>query len=141
MTGLVAVLLIHFTTGSPLLVKNGASSLTIHYGQGFGLYQYIWAVHIGIFGVILLTDTKITSEAYFRNRLVYDVVCFPEVTTYTGDAQVGVGLFVRESIQVWSVESMRFHRPNMVIFGVVSSGKRTPLLGAYLPPIHPGAPP
>ena len=139
MTGCVVVLLIQFTTGSPLFVKNGASTLTIHYGRGFGLSQYIWAVQIGIFGVMLLTNTKIASEAYFHNRLVYDVVCFPAVTMDTGDAQMGVGLFARESTQVWSMESTRFHRPNMVIFEVFSSSKRTRLLGAFLPPIHPGA--
>ena len=44
---------------------------------------------------MLLTNTKITSEAYFHNRLVYKVVCSPAVATATIGDQGGVGLVVR----------------------------------------------
>ena len=40
---------------------------------------------------MLLTNTKITSEAYFHNRLVYKVVCSPAVATATIGDQGGSG--------------------------------------------------
>ena len=49
------------------------------------------------------------------------------------DAQRRVGLVVREQPQGWSIELTRFHRTNVVIC-VVVTGKRTLLIGAYLPP-------
>ena len=52
---------------------------------------------------MLLNDTKITSEVYCHNRLGYDVVCFMEVTMYTGGAQGGLGLVVIERPQGWCV--------------------------------------
>ena len=63
---------------------------------------------------MLLTNTKITSEAYFHNRMVYKVVCLTAVATDTGDAHGSVGLVFRESPQGWSMESTRFRRPNVV---------------------------
>ena len=45
----------------------------------------------------------------------------------------GVVLVVWDRPQVWSVESMRFHVPNVVIWEVVTDGKQTLNIGAYLP--------
>ena len=56
----------------------------IRNGQGFGLDQAIWEVHLDSFDVMLMTNTKITSEVYFHNHLGYDVVCFPAFNTATG---------------------------------------------------------
>ena len=106
----------------------------IFYGWGFGLDQAIQAFHLVRFDAMLLTNTKITSESYFHNRLGYDMVCFPAVTTDTIRAQGVVGLVFIERPQGWGVESMRFHRPNVVSLEVISSGKRTPLIREYLPP-------
>ena len=36
----------------------------IYDGRGFGLTQAIQVIHFGSFGGMLLTNTKITSEAY-----------------------------------------------------------------------------
>ena len=58
--------------------------------------QAIWAVHLGNFDVMVMTETNITRKAYFRNRLGYEIVCFQDVTTDTGSMQEGVGLFIRE---------------------------------------------
>ena len=45
-----------------------------------------------------------------------------------------MGLVVQEITKVWSMDSMHFHRPNMVKCKVVFGGQRTPFIGAYLPP-------
>ena len=48
---------------------------------------------------MILTETKIAYQAYFRNSLVYDVVCSPIITMASGGAQGGVGLFVQDQPQ------------------------------------------
>ena len=53
------------------------------------------------------------------------------ITTEDGDAQVGVGMVIWDRPRDWSIEMARFHRPNVVICEVVT-GKRNPLIGAYL---------
>ena len=83
---------------------------------------------------MILTDTKVTNQAYHHNRLEYDMVCLPEITTDSGGAQGRVVLVVRDRPKGWSVKLMRFHRPNMVICEIISGGKRTPLIATYLPP-------
>ena len=105
-------------------------------GWGVGLDQDIWSVQLGSFNIMPLVDIKISREAYFRNRLVYDVVCLSTVTRATGGAQGGVDLFVLERPQGWSVELTHFHGSNVVSCEVVSGGKRTLLVGVYLPPLH-----
>ena len=62
--------------------------------QGFGIAQAIWAVQVGNFDLIILTDTNITNEAHCRNRLGYDVVCSLAITTAYDGAQGGLGLVV-----------------------------------------------
>ena len=57
------------------------------------------------------------------------------VTTAVGGAQGGFFLVVQYLPQGWSVDSMRFHRTNMVVCKIVSSDQTTPLMGAYLPPL------
>ena len=103
-------------------------------GQGFGLSQAIWEVHINNFNVMLPTQTNITSEAYFRNRLGYIMMCLPAVTTYTGRVQGGVCLLVRERPQGWGVELAHFHSMGTVSCEVVSGSKRNLIFGAYPPP-------
>ena len=98
-------------------------------------------VQLGSFEIMLLTNTKIASEVYFHSLLYYNMVCFLVVTMATYGAKGGVDLFFRDLLQGWSMESKRFHGPNMVSCEVVTSGKHTLLIGAHLPPLHPGAPP
>ena len=56
------------------------------------------------------------------------------VTTAVGGAQGGFFLVVKYLPQGWSVDSMRFHRPNMVSCEVVTGGKWSLIIGAYLLP-------
>ena len=56
-----------------LLAEYGLIDLVRHFR--LGLAQAIRAVDCGGFDVMLLTETKIQSEAYLQNRLVYDVTC------------------------------------------------------------------
>ena len=79
-------------------------------------------------------DTKITNQAYFCNSMGCDVVCLLMSMMEAGGAQGGVCLVVWYRTQVWSVESMRFHGPNVVICEVITNRKWTPIIGAYLPP-------
>ena len=46
----------------------------------------------------------------------------------------GVGLVVRDQPKGWSVKSMRFHGPNVVICKIVARVKNTSLIGANLLP-------
>ena len=49
-------------------------TLNINNGRGSGIAWSTQAVNIGGFNIMILTDTRITDEDYFRNRLGYDVV-------------------------------------------------------------------
>ena len=51
-----------------------------------------------------------------------------------GIARVGVGLAMRKLPYGCSVDSMRFHRSNVVICEVVYGRQLTPLIGSYLTP-------
>ena len=83
---------------------------------------------------MILTETKISNQAYCRNRLVSDVVCLLMITTMYGGAQGGVCLVIWDQPQGWILELTRFHGPNMVKYEVVTDGKRTPISSAYLLP-------
>ena len=83
---------------------------------------------------MVLTETKVANHAYFRNRLGYDVFCLPFITTKTVRAQGGVGLVLWYQLKGWRFKSTRFHRLNLVSCEVIAGGKRTPLIGMYLPP-------
>ena len=60
-------------------------------------------------------------------------MCSTATTTTDGEVQGGVVLIVRNHPQLLSVESARFHGPNVMSCEVVSGGKRTLFVGAYLP--------
>ena len=90
-------------------------------------------VERGGFDVILLTETKIQTEAYYHNRLEYNVTCMKERLSSAGVSQGGVGLVTREWTNGWGIESTRFHGPNMVSSEIVTGPTQTPLVGSYLP--------
>ena len=69
-------------------------TLNIRYGQGFGLVQAICAVE-QFFYVMLLTKTKIQSEANSHNRLSYDVTCSTAWLPSAGEVQGGVMMVTR----------------------------------------------
>ena len=74
-------------------------------------------------------ETNITDQAYFQKWMGYDVVCLKASTMADVYAQVTVVMIVWYLPQGGIIESTRFHRPNSVIFKVVTN-KWTPLIGA-----------
>ena len=61
-------------------------------------------------------------------------MCYQAVVTAGGGSQGGVGLVVRDQLEVWIVEYTCFHRPGMVSCEIVSGAHQTLLIEAYLPP-------
>ena len=98
------------------------------------MVQTIWAVECRGFGTMMLTKTKIQSEANSHNRLGYNVTCLTARPSSAGGDQVGVGLVTRESPVGWGVESTCYHGPNVVRSKIVTVLTQTPLVRAYLPP-------
>ena len=96
--------------------------------------QDIWVVECGGSGVMLLTETKIHSEAYSHNIWGYDVTCSKLRPSRTGSDQGSLCLVTREHPGGWRIESMRFHGPNVVRCKIVTKHTRTPLLRVYLTP-------
>ena len=43
-----------------------------------------------------------------------------------------MGLVVQDQPQGWSIDLTRFHGPNTMSYKIITSGKRTPLIGAHL---------
>ena len=43
-----------------------------------------------------------------------------------------MGLVFMDCLKGWSIESKRFHGPNMMSFKIVAGGKRTPFISTYL---------
>ena len=98
--------------------------------------KYIEAVQNIGFNLMILMETNITYQEYFHNSLGYNIVCFSLILTATDEVQGGVCLDVWIQPQVWIVELMRFHRPNVASCKVVTvtNRKKTPTIGTYLPP-------
>ena len=80
-------------------------------------------------------ETKIPGKVYCHNSLEYNAVCYQAVVTTAG-AQGVVGLLMRERAYGCIVESTRFQGLNMLSCKVVLGGHHTPLIRAYLPPVH-----
>ena len=109
-------------------------TLNIRYRWGFGLEQAIQTVERGFFDIMLLTKTKIQSETYSHNRLVYDVNCLTVRLSSSRGSQGGVELVMRERPVGWGIESMHYHGTNVVSCKIVTGLTRTLIVGAYLPP-------
>ena len=81
---------------------------------------------------MVIAKMKISAASYFRNWIGYDIVCLP-ARPYSADrAQGGVGLVSWDRLTVWSLESTRFHGPNMVSSEILTGTSRTATIGAYL---------
>ena len=93
------------------------------------------------FYVMLLVETKIQTEEYFHNQLGHGVTCLEVLPPSAGEAQSGVDMVTRERPDRWGIESMRFHRPNMVSCKIVIVHTRTPIACVYLPPLDNVKPP
>ena len=61
-------------------------------------------MQIGGFNVIILMDTKVTNQAYFQNRLSYDVVCSFVIITNSVRVSGGLGLVVQDQPEVRRVK-------------------------------------
>ena len=85
----------------PQLLSLGA--FIIHGGWGSGIAQYIRQLQIGSFHLIILMNIKITDQASYHNRLRYDMVYSPEITTAASGPQEVVGLVVRDQPQGCSI--------------------------------------
>ena len=77
---------------------------------------------------MILTETNITHQDYYRIRMVYELVFLQEIMTAAGNMQGGVVLVVREQPQGWSIDLTRFQRLNLVRYNVVT-GKWTLIIG------------
>ena len=88
----------------------------------------------GGFDVILLTKTKISTAAYCRNWLGYEVTCLTVQPSRSGGYQGGVGLVTIMRPLGWGIESMRYHGPDVVSCELVTGITQTPLVGANLTP-------
>ena len=64
----------------------------------------------------------------------YELALSPLINTDSGVSQGGVVLIIQDQPNGSSVESVRFHISNVVSCEFVVGGKRTPLIGVYLPP-------
>ena len=60
-------------------------------GRGFRLAYEIRAVQISSFDLIIMTETKITDQAYLCNMMVYDVMFLEDITMKGGGVQGGSG--------------------------------------------------
>ena len=88
--------------------------------------------------ICLATETRIPAakvpgtEIHTRHALGYDIFC-----TYTTTQNQGrLALIVRNdgTKTNWTVESPQRHGPNVLSCLLISGSRRTPLIGAYLPP-------
>ena len=110
------------------------NTFNIRDGRGLGLVHPTWKVQDGGFNLMVLTDTKVTNQAYSYNRLPYNMVCLPETKADDGLAQGGARLVARNRPKGRSVKSTWFHGPNVVSCKIFGDSKGTPLIGTYLPP-------
>ena len=83
---------------------------------------------------MVLTETKATDQSYCHKKLGCDVVCSLAITKDAGGVQGGSGLIMQDQPKGWSIELTPFHRMSVVICEIIAGVKRTPLIGAYLPP-------
>ena len=82
---------------------------------------------------MLLTKTKIQFEAYSHNSLVYDVPCSMERLSRSVGVQVSVRMLARDRPVRWGIESMRYHRMNVVSCEIFTGLAFIPIVGTYLP--------
>ena len=75
---------------------------------------------MGNYDVMLLTKTKILETVYFKSHVGYDVVCLGATPTAAVGVQRGVGLVMRYRIEVCGIDSMLFHRLNVVSCEIIS---------------------
>ena len=53
--------------------------------------------------------------------------------TADGGAQEGIGLVIRDRMEVWDIDSTQFHGPNVVSCEIILGIEHKPPISAYLP--------
>ena len=79
--------------------------------------------------IALLTEVKVTGEAYTRYSHGYNVKASKASSAHCG----GVALCWRDS-DIYQVEGTHIHGPNVISFELVTGHRRWLVIGAYIPP-------
>jgi hypothetical protein len=77
----------------------------------------------------ILTEAKIKDEKYPQSYCGYKILA-----TQASNDQGGVLPFHQDNSQVFSVESVRFHGPNVLSFYLVCGKIQWQIVGTYIPP-------
>jgi len=77
----------------------------------------------------ILTEAKLTAGVYTRGGFGYRVLATDAVSPHKG----GIAFFWRERPN-WTVESQACHGPNVISFELVTGGRRSLVIGAYISP-------
>ena len=118
----------------PLPPRLAIRTLNVCNRRVFGIAQAVQAFEVGSFDLIILIETKISTTAYCRNRLGYEIFYSTVRTATSGEAHGGVVLVLQYQTTVWSLKLMQFNTPNVAICEVINGTSRTPFIGTYLPP-------
>ena len=78
-------------------------TLNIHDGRGFGIAQAVQSDKLGGFNLMFLTETKISTTVYFRNRLGYNIFCSTDRPASAGGSQGGMNLVLQYRPTGWII--------------------------------------
>lgn len=115
------------TTGQLKTIR--IATFNIMNGRGSGLQLATRALKQMNVDVAVVTETKVTNNLYAKSYDGYNIRCSMAISHNQG----GIALITRET-DLWQIESERTHGHNVMSFEIVSGNKRTPVIGAYIPP-------
>ena len=69
---------------------------------------------------MILIDSSILDTFYCKNLLIYNIIYSRNVPTTAGNVQGVVVLVTGERSEVWDIEFVKLHGPNMVSCKIVS---------------------
>ena len=78
----------------------------------------------------LLTETKLTHDKYTKDCCGFKVFA----TKASSSTKGGVAFFYRSQSDLWSIEGLRAHGPNVISCTIVSGTRQWPLVGCYIAP-------
>jgi hypothetical protein len=94
------------------------------------LVQSLQAMDLTNIQIVLLTETKITSEAYPKDAFSYKIKASTAAFHYIG----GVALAWQPNHPLFTIESETLHGPNVIRAELVSGGTWRLIIGAYVAP-------
>lgn len=100
-----------------------------------GLVSAIRMADLSGIDLMFISEKKVAGNIHTKNGLGCNVSLLVAVATAGGDAKWGAGVIVRDGPKGWHLESSCFHGPSVVSFEVATGNKRTPVIGAHLPPL------